>query len=391
MKGWARAALGDVATIERSSIQPKEIESGTVYVGLENIESDGTFLDPRPVITGDLASSKFRFSRRHLLYGKLRPYLAKIALPDFDGVCSTDILPILVGPSIERRYLYQFLRQPQMVRYAASRAVGVNLPRLSPSLLAQFEIPLPPLEEQRRIAEVLDRAEELRAKRRAALAQLDTLTQSIFLDLFGDPITNPRKWKRVAMPDVVVGKYGIKAGPFGSSLRKADYTTHGHRVYGQEQVIAGRFDIGDYYIGERKYQQLKSCAVSEGDLLVSMVGSFGKVLVVPPGIEPGIINPRLIKITPNHDLVTSNFLAALLTLSSTQAELERLAHGGTMGILNAGLLKQLKVILPPVQLQYDFADRIAAVDKLKTSHRASLAELDAVFASLQHRAFQGEL
>lgn len=250
---------------------------------------------------------------------------------------------------------------------------------------------LPPLEEQKRIANILDRAEALGAKRRVALSQLDELTLSIFIDIFGDPVANPKKWEKVGMPEVVVGKYGIKAGPFGSSLKKEEYTTSGYRIYGQEQVIAGRFDIGDYYIDERKYQQLKACAVNEGDLLVSLVGSFGKVLVVPPGIEPGIINPRLLKITPNKSLLTSDFLAALLSLPSIQAEFERMAHGGTMGILNAGLLKQLQVILPPLDLQKEFAHRIEAVEKLKTTYRTSLAELDELFASLQYRAFGGEL
>jgi type I restriction enzyme S subunit len=254
-----------------------------------------------------------------------------------------------------------------------------------------YTLPVPPLVEQRRIAEVLDRAEALRAKRRAALAELDTLTQSLFLDPFGDPVTNSKAWKRVEMTDAVIGEYGIKAGPFGSSLKKEDYAESGYRIYGQEQVIAGRFDIGNYYIGERKYQQLKSCAVAEGDLLVSLVGSFGKVLVVPAGIEPGIINPRLLKITPNQALVTPGFLASLLQHPTVQAEFQRVAHGGTMGILNAGLLKQLKVILPPITLQREFARRVVAVEKLKTAQRASLADLDALFATLQHRAFRGEL
>jgi type I restriction enzyme S subunit len=268
---------------------------------------------------------------------------------------------------------------------------GTGQPFIKPSDVKAHRVLLPPLAEQRRIAEVLDRAEALRAKRRAALAQLDSLTQSLFLDLFGDPVTNSKAWKRFEMTEAVVGKYGIKAGPFGSSLKKEDYAESGYRIYGQEQVIAGRFDIGDYYIGERKYQQLKSCAVAEGDLLVSLVGSFGKVLVVPAGIEPGIINPRLLKITPNQTLVTPGFLASLLQHPTVQAEFQRVAHGGTMGILNAGLLKQLKVILPPIPLQREFARRVTAVEALKTAQRASLAELDALFATLQHRAFRGEL
>lgn len=268
---------------------------------------------------------------------------------------------------------------------------AVNQASVSIGNLKTIPVTVPPLAEQRRIAEVLDRAEALRAKRRAALAELDSLTQSLFLDLFGDPVTNSKGWKCVDMPNAVVGKYGIKAGPFGSSLKKEDYTTSGYRIYGQEQVIAGRFDIGDYYIGERKYQQLKSCAVAPGDLLVSLVGSFGKVLIVPAGIEPGIINPRLLKITPNQAIITPDFLASLLQHPTVQAEFQRVAHGGTMGILNAGLLKQLKVILPPIALQQEFARRVGAVEKLKAAQRTALAEQDALFATLQHRAFRGEL
>jgi type I restriction enzyme S subunit len=189
-----RVALSDVAVIEREIVDSAAIETGTLYVGLENIESGGRFVGVRPVDAGELASSKFAFTPQHLLYGKLRPYLAKIARPDFKGICSTDILPVLPGPDLDRSYLAWLLLTPEMVALANSRATGANLPRLSPTSLAELRIPLPPLPEQRRIAEILDKADALRAKRRAALAQLDTLTQSIFLDMFGDPSTNSKEW-----------------------------------------------------------------------------------------------------------------------------------------------------------------------------------------------------
>ena len=167
MNPWPAVPLREIAEIERDSVQADQIEAGTLFVGLENIERGGAILDPRPVEAGVVASTKFRFSEQDILYGKLRPYLAKIACPDFSGVCSTDILPIRVGPNVERRFLLHFLRQPAMVDYASSRAVGANLPRLSPLTLAGIRVPLPPLAEQRRIADVLDRAEQLRARTRS--------------------------------------------------------------------------------------------------------------------------------------------------------------------------------------------------------------------------------
>jgi type I restriction enzyme S subunit len=167
------AALGEIAEIDRHGIDPSLIVAGTLFVGLENITGEGGFDGVSPVAAGELASTKFKFSPKHILYGKLRPYLRKIARPQFSGICSTDILPILPGPEVDRSYLAHFLRTDSMVRLAESRSSGANLPRLSPSALAEFEIPLPPLPEQRRVADILDKAEALRAKRREAIAGID--------------------------------------------------------------------------------------------------------------------------------------------------------------------------------------------------------------------------
>ena len=289
---------------------------------------------------------------------------------------------------LDRDYLARFL--PKALKDIEDVTPFVTVKHLSVKQLREIKIPLPPLPEQKRIAGILDAADALRAKRRAALAQLDTLLQSTFLDLFGDPVTNPKGWEVVPMPEAVEGKYGVKAGPFGSALKKEDYTTSGYRIYGQEQVIAGRFDIGDYYIDQMKFEKLKACEVKTDDILVSLVGSYGKVLIVPSGIEPGIINPRLLKITPKQSKVTSLFLAKFIQNEATQLKLASMSHGGTMGILNAGLLKQLSVPLPPLPLQQRFAAIVEQVESQKARMRAQLTELDTLFAALQQRAFNGE-
>ncbi|MDD2658117.1 MAG: restriction endonuclease subunit S [Methylococcales bacterium] len=316
--------------------------------------------------------------------------VGRLGILGIEATTNQAVCHIIPDPKVaETQYVFHAIshRVPSLI----SMGVGGAQPNINQTIIKDLVISLPPLPEQRRIAAILDQADALRAKRREALAQLDSLTQSIFIEMFGDPIGNSIKWQQLLLSEAVIGKYGIKAGPFGSSLKKEEYTSSGYRIYGQEQVIAGRFDIGDYYISAAKFEQLSSCAVAENDLLLSLVGSFGKVLIVPPGIEPGIINPRLLKITPNQDLLTSEFLAALLQQPTIQAEFERVAHGGTMGILNAGLLKTLNVIIPPLDLQRKFTRQLDATKRLSLSFGASLTELDALFASLQHRAFRGEL
>ena len=164
----------------------------------------------------------------------------------------------------------------------------------------------------------------------------------------------------------------IKAGPFGSSLKKESYTASGYRVYGQEQVIAGDFSIGDYYIDEAKYDKLKSCDVRAGDVLVSLVGSFGKVVVVPDGIEPGIINPRLLRLSFCHDHLDPQYFMYYFKSPMAQKVLEMNAHGGTMGVLNAANLKELPIPLPPLPEQKRIAAILDKADAIRRKRQEAI-------------------
>ena len=181
-----RVPLKEIVDFKKESVTPDKIVDSTSYVGLEHVFSDGriSFIQ---VNNGDLASNKFKFTENHILYGKLRPYLRKIALPSFAGICSTDIVPLLpLKDKVVTEYLYHFLRSPDMVKLATERCSGANLPRISPKEIAEFKIPLPPLDQQRKIASILDTADAYRQKTKALILKYDELTQSLFLDMFGD-------------------------------------------------------------------------------------------------------------------------------------------------------------------------------------------------------------
>jgi type I restriction enzyme S subunit len=150
--GWPIVKFTEVAKIDRKGIPPEKIGSGTQYVGLENIVTGGNLIDVSPVQAGELASQKFQFSDQHVLYGKLRPYLCKIATPEFSGICSTDILPILPCKLMNRFFLATYLRLPRMIELATTLSSGANLPRLSPSALENFQVLAPPLPEQAQFA-----------------------------------------------------------------------------------------------------------------------------------------------------------------------------------------------------------------------------------------------
>jgi len=155
----------------------------------------------------------------------------------------------------------------------------------------------------------------------------------------------------------------IKAGPFGSSLKKEFYVSKGYKIYGQEQVISGDPYCGNYYINETRYAALKSCAIEPRDVLISLVGTVGRVLVIPEDAEPGIINPRLLRLSLSCYKIAPQFIRYFLESTTTRNKLESWSQGGTMGVLNADILKALPTPVPPLPEQEKIAQILSTWDK----------------------------
>ena len=390
---WPTGALDSIAILDRQSIHPSQAEAATPYLGLEHLDGDGGIDCIQTVGSAGLKSNKFQFSDRHVLFGKLRPYLRKIVRPEFSGVCSTDIIPILPKEGMSRDYLFYFLRTPDTVNLATSRCSGSNLPRLGPKQLASFQIPLPPLAEQKRIAAILDAADALRAKRREALAQLDTLLQSTFLDMFGDPVTNPMGWEERHLPDLVSKrKHALKRGPFGGALKKEIFVPEGFKVYEQKNVIYDDFDIGSYFIKKSDYERLVPFKVSSNNLLISCSGTIGSIAAVPVHAAPGVINQALLKIDLDESIMLNSFFLGLWRSQSFEQQVLGMTHGtGMKNMKSMNELKGINFFVPPIDIQHRFAAIDQSVEKQRACQRAHLAELDTLFASLQSRAFRGDL
>lgn len=182
----AVAPLSDLIRIKRDSIQPCDIREGTRYLGLEHIESGGRIIDTPAVMSGELSSNKFRFDSHDILFGKLRPYLCKVAAPDFAGICSTDILPLVPKSAVFKNYLLSYLRTPSIVRLAAERSAGANLPRLSPKVLASFSVPIPTESALVAYNKVFDRLMKLRTQLQAAAYHSTSLTRALSQYLFSE-------------------------------------------------------------------------------------------------------------------------------------------------------------------------------------------------------------
>ncbi|AEG17735.1 restriction endonuclease subunit S [Methanobacterium paludis] len=294
---------------------------------------------------------------------------------------------------ISPKFLLYLLKNKKTRAFYQTRCKrAVNQSSLDQKTIKKFEFILPPLKTQQKIVEILEKAEKLKEWR----AETDVLTneylKSLFLEMFGHTGINPKKWPLMKATDICSKeKNAIKAGPFGSSLKKEFYVEKGYKIYGQEQVIKDDLSYGNYYIPEEIYKKLQNCKIKEGDILISLVGSYGKISIVPKEFEPGIINPRLMKISLNQKIVSPLFFRFLLNSDGIKKKIEHVSHGGTMNIINVKIIKQLDFPIPPIQLQNQFAEIVQNVEQLKEEQKQSKAQIDNLFNALMQKAFKGEL
>ena len=363
------ATGGNIKTLQTEFLEEGEfpvVDQGQVLVaGFVNDRSRVCSVNPPVIVFGD--------------------HTRAIKYVDFEFAMGADGTKVLV-PKVESdtKYLYYALKTIEIPAAGYSRHY---------KFLKETEIPFPPLAEQKRIAGILDAADALRVKRREALAQLDTLLQSTFLDMFGDPVTNPMGWAERHLPDLVSKrKHALKRGPFGGALKKEIFVPKGFKVYEQKNVIYDDFDIGSYFIKKSDYERLVPFTVSSNNLLISCSGTIGRIAAVPLHAAPGVMNQALLKIDLDESIILNSFFLGLWRSQSFEQQVLGMTHGtGMKNMKSMNELKGINFLVPPSDLQHRFAAIVESVEQQKASQRAHLAELDTLFASLQSRAFRGDL
>ena len=302
-----------------------------------------------------------------------------------DAVFASYLIRVRLGDSADPRFISHFFQTPQYWAQITKSARGAAQPGVNATTLKALKIPLPSLREQRRIAEILDKADALRAKRRAALAQLDGLTQSIFVEMFGDPATNPKGWPKTTLGDL----FEIARG--GSPRPIDDYITH--RSDGINWIMIGDAPEGGKYITSTKKRirregAKRSRAVKPGDFLLTNSMSFGRPYIMRTS---GCIHDGWLVLSPRQADVVPDYFYSLLGSQAVFAEFARRAPGATVKNLNIDLVRGVVVPVPPLSTRKAFAGIVAAIERATVPFNKSLDELNFLFTAIQHRGFRGEL
>jgi type I restriction enzyme S subunit len=388
MSALPRILLGDLAESVDYGVTASAIQqpAGPKFLRITDIQ-DGRVdwsrvpwceCPQREIIESALKPGDIVFARTGATTGK--SFLIR-ECPE-NAVFASYLIRVRLGKQADPGFVSHFFQTADYWSQITKNARGAAQPGVNATTLRSLEIPLPPLTEQRHIVEILDRADMLRAKRRDALAKLDTLAPSIFLDMFGDPVMNPKAWS--------IKKFG-NVGTLDRGVSK-------HRPRNASELLGGPYPLVqtgevancDGYI--RRY----SSTYSEAGLEQSKMWPVGTLCITIAAniAKTGILTfnacfPDSVVGFSASEPATVEFVRHWLSFH--QKRLEDTAPESAQKNINLQILRNLDIPFPPLPFQRTFALRVNAIEKLRTAHRASLAEFDALFASLQNRAFRGEL
>lgn len=397
MTEYHRVPLGDLVARPHTR-NPSTVNGDNTftYIDLASVDQTSKVIATPRRLLGREAPSRARqvVAHRDVLVSTVRPNLNAVALvpPSLDkAIASTGFCVLRPdGAMLDSSYLFHWVKTPEFIADMVRRATGASYPAVSDRTVLSSTIPLPPLPAQRRIAAILDEADALRAKRRETMASFDSLAHSIFLDMFGNPATNPKGWPRERLGELATK---FSDGPFGSNLKTSHYTEDGIRVIRLQNIGSGRYvDTDRAFISEQHFATLKKHTCLPGDVLVATLGDPNLRACVQPEWLPIALNKAdCVQIRPNPQLCSADYLCSLLNEPDTEAMAQQLILGQTRLRISMGRLRELSVPVPPIDLQLSFTERLRELHALGHEASRSMVCLDSLFTSLQHRAFKGEL
>jgi type I restriction enzyme S subunit len=329
---------------------------------------------------GDLCVVKSSGSKTNVLSGK-----TALVTSDTNSPLVASNFCFCLRPNVslvEPRYLWRVLNSPASKSFIATIVSAFTYPNLKWSTYSNHPIPLPPLPEQKRIAAILDAADALRAKRRESIEQLDSLIQATFLEMFGDPLTNPKGWPISTLGEVADFHAGSTLPPAHAFVGQRDgflylKVSDLNSVENQSVVVAAQL----WHSSKQKGigAPAKSVVIPKRG---GAIGTNKKRLLG----RSAVLDPNLMAISCKTDLHHSYLLRWFHTF-----DLVDITSGSTVPQLNKRDLAPLAICIPPLDLQTRFASIVESIEQQKARQKAHLAELDTLFASLQSRAFNGEL
>lgn len=378
--------LGDLLVEVRTWNPSKEGNGRAIqYIDLSAVDNERKEIASVQSVRASDAPSRARqlVQGGDILVSSVRPYLNGVARvpPSLNGATASTGFCVL-RPNPERlsaEYLFHWVRMPQFVSDMTKKATGASYPAVSDRIIFESKLPLPSLSEQRRIAAILDQADELRRKREKSPQRMLMLRESMVVNMFGDPTQSNSKWPRSRLGDLCDVRDGTHDSP--------KYTSVGKYLLTSKNFSDGRLDYkGAQFISEADYDAInRRSKVDCGDIIMPMIGTIGSPVLLQDQPDFAIKNVALFKM--GRASIRARYLLALLSgpyLEFVQSQRER---GGSQKFLSLGDLRSLLVPVPPVGMQIAFERFDCQMDEVRSAMATDSARLNQLFQTLQSQFF----
>ena len=391
-EGWTYKKLGEVATFKRGLTYSGKDEvtfSDNVVLRSNNIDlaTNTLNLDELKYISSDIIIPEDKKLKANSIFMCMsngsKQHLGKVAFIDQDMPYAFGGFMGLIIPQKEKiypKYLYFYFCSPQFKDVLSSIGNGANINNIKFVDIAKYSVKTPSLSEQQSIVAELDKINELISLKKAQLSDLDSLAQSIFYDMFGDPIENEKGWEVKKLGNLC-NKIGSGATPRGGN---ESYKNHGISLIRSMNVYNNEFRYKDLaFIDEEQADALSNVVVSQQDILLNITGaSVARCCIVPDNILPARVNQHVCIIRPKS-IADSIYLNYMLTNDSYQNHLLSLARSkaATREALPKSIVEDLHIPLPPLPLQQEFAKRIELIEQQKAQISSTIKDLETLLAS----------
>ena len=387
---WRYRKIGDVCLVERGG-SPRPIykyitdaPNGVNWIKIGDT-NDSMFITEtaQKIISEGMKKSRYVKPGDFLLSNSMsfgRPYILKI-----DGCIHDGWLVLRDKEKIfDKRFLYYYLSAKPTYQRFKQMAVGGVVNNLNSEMVRKVDVPVPSMTEQILIADLLDKVHQIIAKRKQELQKLDELVKARFVEMFGDPATNPLGWT-----ETTVGKecYYIKDGPH-KSLPDIGKESGGHPFISVRNIVNHVIDFSTAkYVSDEDYAEArKKCRPEKGDMLYSKGGTTGIAKLIDVDIEfANWVHLAVLKF--DHNLLDGIYFENMLNSDYCYDQSQRLTKGIANRDLVLSAMAQIKMYRPPIELQKQFADFVKQVDKSKVAVKAALEQAQTLFDSLMQKYF----
>lgn len=379
---WEYKRLGDIAPSTPFKGIISSADGKYWCLNLDKIESNtGVVLEYDFVDGTEFGGSVHKFTTDNVLFSKLRPNLNKVIVPEQNGYCTTELVPLHPLNILNRYYLAYYLRSPKYVNYIVGKTGGAKMPRVKMDIFWNSKIPVPPMKVQEQIVAELDKINEIIEDCRELLRNLDTLAQSLFYDFFGDPVTNPKGFKlkklgeideissakRVLVQDVVDNGIPFIRGTELACLSK------------QNSFDPSVFTM---FITPEHYERVKSITgvPKPHDLLIPSINADGYIWEINTPEPLYFKDGRVLWVHVNHGVHSSKWLKFALS-KIIKEKYANLSRGAVFAELTLVFLRNLDIIVPPLSLQEKFAAQVEQIEAQKKTVEETIANLQVLLDS----------